>query len=97
LTGFHQYAAFSAMRIESPGRALTMFGLAPQWLRLLFWPIHLSSEYGPPAYPVVTGFQPYQVPGMLLVTTILALGVASRRASPTLSFRSEEHTSELQS
>jgi hypothetical protein len=86
LTGFQQYAAFSTMRIHSTGRALTMFGLAPEWLRLFFWPIHLSSEYGPPAHPVVTGFHIYQIPGMLLIGSILALGVASRRTSPALSF-----------
>jgi protein O-mannosyl-transferase len=86
LTGFQQYAAFSSMRVHSTGRALTMFGLAPEWLRLFFWPVHLSSEYGPPAYPVVTGFHVYQIPGMLLVGSILALGVALRRRSPALSF-----------
>ena len=86
LTGFQQYAAFSTMRVHSTGRALTMFGLAPEWLRLFFWPIHLSSEYGPPAYPVVTGFHIYQAPGMLLIGSILALGVALRRRSPALSF-----------
>jgi hypothetical protein len=86
LTGFQQYAAFSTMRVHSTGRALTMFGLAPEWLRLFFWPVHLSSEYGPPAYPVVTGFHVYQLPGMLLIGSILALGVAVRRKSPALSF-----------
>ena len=86
LTGFQQYAAFSTLRVHSGGRALTMFGLAPEWLRLFFWPMHLSSEYGPPAYPVVTGFHVYQIPGMLIIGSILALGVAFRRRSPALSF-----------
>lgn len=86
LTGFAQYAAFSTMRVHSTGRALTMFGLAPEWLRLFFWPAHLSSEYGPPADPVVTGFHLYQIPGMLLIGGILGLGVALRRKSPATSF-----------
>jgi protein O-mannosyl-transferase len=86
LTGFQQYAAFSTMRVHSTGRALTMFGLAPDWLRLFFWPVHLSSEYGPPGNPVVTGFHIYQLPGMLLIGSILALGVVLRRRSPAVSF-----------
>jgi hypothetical protein len=86
LTGFQQFAPFTTIRVHSTGRALTMFGVAPEWLRLFFWPIHLSSEYAPPAYPVVTGFHIYQMPGMLLIGNILALGVASRRTLPALSF-----------
>lgn len=86
LIGFQQYAAFSTMRVHSTGRALTMFGLAPEWLRLFFWPMHLASEYGPPANPVVTGFHIYQIPGMLLIGSILALGVALRRRSPPVAF-----------
>jgi hypothetical protein len=86
LTGFQQYTVFSTMRVHATGRALTMFGLAPEWLRLFFWPIHLSSEYGPPAFPVVTGFHIYQIPGMLLIGSILVLGVAFGRRSPALSF-----------
>jgi protein O-mannosyl-transferase len=85
-TGFHPYVAFTVIGLTTGGRALTMLGLVPDWLRLFLWPAHLSVEYGPPAYPVVTDFQPYQIPGMLIVVATLALGVVAWRRAPAVSF-----------
>jgi hypothetical protein len=64
-----------------------MFGLVPDWIRLFLWPAHLSTEYGPPEYPVVSHFAPYQLPGMLILAAILSLiVVASRRRSTAAAF-----------
>lgn len=86
LAGFHPYIPFSILGLDAAGRALTMFGLVPQWFRLFFWPMRLTAEYGPPEYPVVTDFQIYQVPGLLCLAAILTLGVVAWRKAPAVSF-----------
>ncbi|HET9426614.1 MAG TPA: tetratricopeptide repeat protein [Gemmatimonadaceae bacterium] len=85
-TGFHEYVPFSTNNVGTGGRLWTMFGLVPDWIRLFMWPARLSTEYGPPAYPVVTEFAPYQLPGMLILAAVLALIVIGRKRSPTVSF-----------
>jgi hypothetical protein len=86
VTGFHPYVAFTVSGLNDVGRALTMFGLVPDWLRLLLWPAHLSVEYGPPAYPVTPNFELYQLPGMIIVAAMLILGVVAWRRAPAVSF-----------
>lgn len=83
-TGFHEYVPFSTNNVGTGGRLWTMFGLVPDWIRLFLWPARLSTEYGPPAYPVVKHFAPYQLPGMLILAAIIALIVvaAKRRSVP---------------
>jgi Tfp pilus assembly protein PilF len=85
-TGFHPYVPFTSNHLGTTQRWWTMFGLAPEWIRLLLWPQYLSSEYGPPAYPIVTAFAAYQVPGMLIIGAIVALMFVTRRRSPAASF-----------
>jgi hypothetical protein len=85
-TGFHPYVPFSSNHLDTTERWWTMFGLAPDWIRLFLWPQHLSSEYGPPEYPVVKSFALYQVPGMLIVAAIIVLMFVGRRRSPAASF-----------
>ena len=85
-TGFHEYIAFSSSQVGTTGRWWTMFGLAPQWMRLLLWPQKLSTEYGPPEYPVVSTFEPYQISGMLILTALACLVVVARRRSPAAAF-----------
>ncbi|MEO5568309.1 MAG: tetratricopeptide repeat protein [Gemmatimonadaceae bacterium] len=86
-TGFHEYVPFSTNNVGPAGRSWTMFGLVPDWIRLFLWPARLSTEYGPPQYPVATSFALYQVPGMLILGAVFALVVvAKRRRSPAVSF-----------
>jgi hypothetical protein len=85
-TGFHEYIAFSSSQVGTTGRWWTMFGLAPQWLRLLLWPQRLTAEYGPPEYPVVGDFEPYQIAGFLILAGLVSLMVAARRRAPAASF-----------
>jgi protein O-mannosyl-transferase len=85
--GFHPYVAFSTNRVGSTGRIWTMFGFVPDWIRLFLWPARLQAEYGPPEYPVVRDFAPYQLPGMLIMAAALALMVvAARRKSRAVAF-----------
>jgi tetratricopeptide (TPR) repeat protein len=64
-----------------------MFGFVPDWIRLFLWPARLQTEYGPPEYPVVSGFALYQLPGILiLAATIALLFVAARRRSVAVAF-----------
>jgi protein O-mannosyl-transferase len=86
ITGFHPYVPFVVIGVGAMGRVFTMVGLVPEWLRLFLWPLHLASEYGPPADPVATGFQLYQVPGLVALVGTLALGVAAWRKAPAVSF-----------
>jgi hypothetical protein len=84
--GFHPFVPFSVLGLGATGRAFTMFGLVPDWFRLFLWPLHLTAEYGPPAFPVVPDFQLYQVPGLLALVGTLALGVVTWRKEPAVSF-----------
>jgi hypothetical protein len=86
ITGFQPYAPFSALDVGTYGRVVSVLGVAPQWLRLLLWPARLSPEYGPPADPVVSDFQLYQLPGIILVVAVLALGVTAWKRHPAVSF-----------
>jgi hypothetical protein len=60
--------------------------VVPSWIRLLFWPVRLSSEYGPPEVEIAQGFSLNQLPGFVLLIAILALGVLLRRRRPVMSF-----------
>ena len=86
IAGFHSYVPFTVAGFGAAGRAFTMFGLVPEWFRLFLWPLHLSAEYGPPAFPVVPDFQLYQVPGLLALVGTLALGIVTWRKVPAVSF-----------
>ncbi len=86
ITGFHPYVPFEVLGIGARGRIFTMAGLVPVWLRLFMWPLHLASEYGPPAYRIATGFQPYQLPGFIALGGVLGLGVTAWRRAPAVSF-----------
>jgi hypothetical protein len=85
--GFHPFVVFTTNHVGPEGRIWTMFGFVPDWIRLFLWPAHMQTEYGPPAYPVVTHFAPYQMPGMLILLATLALiVVAARRRSVAVAF-----------
>ena len=84
--GFEPFTPFSALHIGPRDRILTALGVVPQWIRLFYWPVHLSSEYGPPDIPIAQGFEIWQLPGFLLLAAVLAIGVLLRRRQPVISF-----------
>ncbi len=86
LGGFAPYTAFSSLHISTPDRILTAFSVVPQWIRLLLWPAHLSAEYGPAGIPIAQGFDIWQVPGMVLLVAVVALGVVLARRQAVISF-----------
>jgi hypothetical protein len=86
LGGFAPFTPFSSLHISAGDRMLTALGVVPQWLRLLYWPAHLSSDYGPPAIEIAQGRSVSQIPGLLLLVAVLALAVILRRRQPVISF-----------
>jgi len=86
LGGFAPFTAFSTLQISSRDRVLTALGVVPQWLRLLYWPAHLSSEYGPPEIAIAQGWSVSLLPGTMLIVAILALAIVLRRRQPIVSF-----------
>jgi Tfp pilus assembly protein PilF len=86
LGGFAPYIPFVTQRVGLTDRLLTMLGIVPEWLRLLVWPAKLSSEYGPPEYPIATGPALDQLPGLLILILAAALAVATARRAPIVAF-----------
>jgi hypothetical protein len=86
LGGFTPFTPFSSLKITSFQRILTALGVVPQWLRLLLFPMHLASEYGPPGIPIAQGVAIWQLPGLLLLIGTVAIAVAVRRREPAIGF-----------
>ena len=84
--GFSPYTPFSSLKISASDRVLTAITVVPDWIRLLLWPAHLSSEYGPPELPIAQGFSFTQLPSMVLLCAVLVLCVALRRRNAVASF-----------
>jgi protein O-mannosyl-transferase len=84
--GFQPFTPFSTLHISSRDRVLTALGVVPQWLRLLFWPARLSSEYGPPEIDIAQGPSIVQLPGLALLLAIVGIGIALRRRQPVMAF-----------
>jgi protein O-mannosyl-transferase len=84
--GFAPFTPFSTLHISNVNRALTALGVVPQWVRLLYWPAHLSAEYGPPDIQIAQGLGLWQLPGFLLLAAILSLGVVLWRRQRVISF-----------
>lgn len=77
-------SALTFQTLTAGQRALTMFGLVPQWLRLLYWPAHLQADYSPQETRVVTALDPGAVAGALALGAIIALAVVFRRRRPVV-------------
>jgi hypothetical protein len=56
-------------------RALTMLGVVPEWVRLLFWPAHLQADYSPFEVTPWAGWTSAQTLGVLI---LLLWGAALR-------------------
>ena len=68
------------------GRALTMLGVVPHWVRLLFWPAELQADYGPGEIVAAAGWGWTQVVGLGLLAAAGAVFWAARRRAPALAF-----------
>jgi hypothetical protein len=77
-------SALTFQTLTAGQRALTMFGLVPQWLRLLYWPAHLQADYNPQETRVVTALDPGALAGALALFAIVALGLLFRRRRPVV-------------
>ncbi|HEX3867925.1 MAG TPA: tetratricopeptide repeat protein [Gemmatimonadaceae bacterium] len=84
--GFAPFTPFSSLHISARDRMLTAVGVVPEWVRLLFWPARLSSEYGPPEIEIAQGLSISQIPGFALLAGTLWLGFLVRRRQPVISF-----------
>lgn len=84
--GFAPFTPFSALKLSTRDRILTAVTVVPQWIRLLLWPQHLSSEYGPPGLEIAQGFSITQLPGLVLFLAVVALAAVLRRRRPEVSF-----------
>lgn len=84
--GFQPFTPFNTLRITNADRIFTALGVVPEWVRLLYWPVRLSSEYGPPDVEIAQGFSVSQVPGLALLVAIIAFGFILRRRQPVISF-----------
>ena len=76
ISGFQPFIVFQALDLSYANRVLTMLGVVPEWLRLLLWPAHLTTEYAPPYIDIAQGPSLVQLPGFLLLMGILGLGFA---------------------
>jgi len=86
LSGFQPFMPFATLHTTAFQRVLTAIGVVPEWVRLFYWPAHLSSEYGPPEIDIAQGVSITQLPGLLLLVGILALAVMLHRRRPAISF-----------
>jgi hypothetical protein len=63
------------------GRVLVMLAVAPHWIRLFFWPAHLSADYSPHHIAIPTGIDGGVVAGAVVflaaIVAFLALGAPS--------------------
>ncbi len=86
ISGFHPFVPFQGLHLSAPDRILTMIGVAPEWLRLFYWPAHLATEYAPPYIEIAQGVSITQLPGLLLMIAVIGLFFATRRKLPAASF-----------
>ena len=84
--GFQPFTPFNTLHITTRDRILTALGVVPHWIRLFYWPVRLSSEYGPPDIQIAQGPGLWQLPGLLLLCATLTLAVVLRRRRPAISF-----------
>lgn len=68
------------------GRALTMLGVVPEWLRLLAWPHRLKADYSVQEIVAATSFAGPQLLGTALLLLAVALIIATWRTRPVVAF-----------
>ncbi|MDQ6770662.1 MAG: tetratricopeptide repeat protein [Gemmatimonadota bacterium] len=67
-------------------RALTMLRVLLEWIRLFFWPAHLSADYSPRAIDVVTGANPEMLASAAILVGFAGLAWVTRRTAPVATF-----------
>lgn len=67
-------------------RALTMLRVLLEWVRLFFWPAHLSADYSPRAIDVVTGPRPAMLASAAILVGFTGLAWTARHRVPVATF-----------
>ena len=67
-------------------RAMTMLRVLLEWIRLFFWPAHLSADYSPRAIDVVTGPNSEMLASAAILVGFSGLAWIARRAAPVATF-----------
>ncbi|MDX2262952.1 MAG: hypothetical protein SFU84_14765 [Gemmatimonadales bacterium] len=68
------------------GRALTMLGVVPEYLRLLLWPASLQADYSPGEIVGTTTWGSAQSLGLLILLLVATLAVRLWRTAPVVVF-----------
>lgn len=68
------------------GRALTMLGVVPEYLRLLLWPASLQADYSPGEIVGTTTWGSAQSLGLLILGLVATLAVRLWRTAPVVVF-----------
>lgn len=68
------------------GRALTMLGVVPEYLRLLLWPASLQADYSPGEIVGATTWGSAQSLGLLILLLVATLAVRLWRTAPVVVF-----------
>lgn len=67
-------------------RAMTMLRVLLEWVRLFFWPAHLSADYSPRHIDIVTGPTLEMLPSAAILIGVAWLAWLARRAAPVATF-----------
>lgn len=67
-------------------RVMTMLRVLLEWVRLFFWPAHLSADYSPRAIELVTGPSPEMLASAAILVGFTGLAWIARRRSPVATF-----------
>jgi len=67
-------------------RVMTMLRVLLEWVRLFFWPAHLSADYSPRAIELVTGPSPEMLPSAAILAGSTGLAWIARRRAPVATF-----------
>jgi protein O-mannosyl-transferase len=67
-------------------RVMTMLRVLLEWVRLFFWPEHLSADYSPRAIELVTGPSPEMLASAAILVGFAVLAWMARRRAPVATF-----------
>lgn len=81
-------AQVSILFVDQPFgiRAMTMLRVLLEWVRLFFWPAHLSADYSPRHIDIVTGPTLEMLPSAAILIGVGWLAWLARRAVPVVTF-----------
>jgi len=67
-------------------RVMTMLRVLLEWVRLFFWPAHLSADYSPRAIELVTGPSPEMLASAAILVGFAVLAWMARHRAPVATF-----------